>query len=117
MKTQSIIRSALVAIVAAGTIVATPVMAADGAPEAHIRVGSFNLSNVDDQKVLVHKIRVSAAQVCPGINSNDLNERLEARRCFKAAVKSGNEQLASFKAHDGTAFAQLDLKVSGAPSK
>jgi UrcA family protein len=112
MNTPSITRSAFVAIVAAGAAFATiaPAAAADGAPEAHIRLGSFNAANAADQKALERKIRSAARQVCPERDSSDLAERLEARRCIAAAMKSGNDQLAAITASNGTALAQLNLR-------
>lgn len=118
MKTQSIIRSALVAIVAASAIftVAAPAAAEDNTESVRIPVSQFDLAKPADQRAILWKIRTGARQVCGVSNAGEINQAIEVRRCFRDALKSGAEQLASLKGNQGTMLAQLDLK-SGVHSK
>lgn len=111
MKTQSIIRSALVAIIAASAVVtvATPAAAEDNIVSVHIPVGRFDLAKPADQRAILWKIHTSARQVCGVSNAGETDQAIEVRRCFRDAVKSGAEQLASLRANQGTMLAQLDI--------
>lgn len=117
MKTQSIIRSALVAIVATGALftAVAPASAEDNSVSVHIPLGRFDLSTPAGQRAALWRIRTSARQVCGVSNASEIDEPVEVRRCLRDAMKSGAEQLASIKTNQGTALAQLHVK--GAPSK
>jgi UrcA family protein len=114
MKTQSIIRSALVAIVAAGAAVtvAVPAAAEDNTVSVHIPVSRFNLAKPADQRAILWKIRAGARQVCGVSNGGEINQAVEVRRCFRDAMKAGAEQLAGLEASHGTMLAQLEIKGS-----
>ena len=99
MKTQSIVRSALVAIVAAGTVatVAVPAFAEAAAPAVHIPVARFDLTKPADQRAILWKVRAGARQVCGVSNSAEIDQAVEVRRCFKDALKSGAASFASLR--------------------
>jgi UrcA family protein len=106
MKTLKIIRSALVAIVAAGALatVAAPTFAND-VSQANVSVNGLDLTDAVGRGLARQKIRAGARKVCGTGEGGTLAERQAARHCFNDAIKSGNAQLASMEAHRGTALA------------
>jgi UrcA family protein len=107
MKTLKIIRSALVAIVAAGTLTtfAAPAFAADDVAQTRVSIHGLNLADAVDRGLVQQQIRAGARKVCGTADGEPLAERQAARRCYRDAIKNGNAQLASIEAHRGTALA------------
>ena len=106
MKTLKIIRSALVAVIAAGALTAAAAPAfADDVARAHVSVHGLDLTDAVGRGMAQQKIRAGARKVCGTGEGGTLAERQAARHCFNDAIKSGNAQLASMAAHRGTALA------------
>jgi UrcA family protein len=109
MKTQSIIRSALVAIVALGTAVSVtaPASAQENVVQAHVPLHGLNLADAADRRLIARQIRSAARQICSSGEGEVLIQQQAERRCYREAMKSGNAQLAGIQARGGTTFAAL----------
>ena len=111
MKTRSIIRSALVAIVAVGAVVGVtaPAYADDNVAQARIATHGLNLGDAADRHLAEQRIKAGARQVCNSGEGGELIQTLADRRCYRDAVKNGNAQLARIEVLNRTAFAVLVL--------
>jgi UrcA family protein len=109
MKTQSIVRSALVVIVALGSAIGAtvPVHADDNVTQVHVRIHGLNLADDADRQRVERQIKAGARQVCSSGEEEVLIQSQADRRCYRDAVRRAYVDLTRVEARGGTAFAAL----------
>ena len=109
-------RNIIAALGAAATLLLPSIaMAAqqDGEPTAKVSFADLNLNTAQGVAVLHRRIAATAHAMCDQNGTRDLATQSQSAACRKAALASGNMQIATLVANAQRFAARSDVEIAG----